>query len=85
MFSALSAEAFINYYEVNKISANYFKNYLDKLDVISKWIIIPKLVTGNSIDTGSHSVQKLNSLISLRNKLVHLYYFNQKADEKRIF
>ncbi|WP_250125893.1 hypothetical protein [Chroococcidiopsis sp. CCMEE 29] len=70
IFSALTAEAFINHYGITKTSKNYFK-YLDRLNLVDKWIIVPKVVTGNSIEPGSHSIQCLNNLVGLRNKLVH--------------
>ncbi|WP_143046361.1 hypothetical protein [Trichormus sp. NMC-1] len=71
IFSGLTVESFINYYGISRLSKNEFDNYLDKLDLLSKWIVIPKFVTGNSIDTGSHAISLLKQLIRSRNKLVH--------------
>lgn len=71
IFSGLTVESFINYYGITRLSKNQFNTYLDKLDLLSKWIVIPKFVTGKSIDTGSQSIEFLNKLIRSRNKLVH--------------
>jgi len=71
LFCALAAEAFINDYGIENCSKNYFKKYLDKLDLISKWIIIPRMVTGEELDPGSKIMQDLSWLVGLRNKLVH--------------
>ena len=71
VFCATSLEAYINQYAINKLSKNYFKTYLDKLDLLSKWIVLPRIITGKQLDIGSKSVQELSWLISLRNKLVH--------------
>lgn len=71
VFSALTAEAFINHYAVVKLSKSYLEKYLDKLDPVAKWIVIPRMITGKSIDPGSLPIQRLGSLVTLRNKLVH--------------
>jgi hypothetical protein len=71
VFSALTLEAYINHYGISRLSRNYFSNYLDKLDMIAKWIVIPKVVTGKQLDSGSAAMQDLDWLVTLRNKLVH--------------
>lgn len=71
VFSCMCIESYINCYGVLNFSKSYFNNYLDKLDLKSKWVVIPKLVTGNQIDTGSNVFEKLKNVITLRNKLVH--------------
>jgi len=68
----MALEAFINNYGATNFSSSYFDNYLNKLDLKSKWIIIPKLVTGRQIKTKSEAFNYLINLISLRNKLVHV-------------
>jgi len=47
------------------------KTYLDKLDLLSKWVVIPRIITGTQLDAGSKALQELSWLITLRNKLVH--------------
>jgi hypothetical protein len=71
MFSALSLEAYINYYGITRLSKGYFENHLDRLDVFSKWIIIPRVVTGKQLDAGSKALQDLAWLITTRNRFVH--------------
>jgi len=71
IFCATSLEAYINHYAISKLSKNYFTTYLDKLDLFSKWIVIPRIVTGTQLDAGSKPLQDLSWLITLRNKLVH--------------
>lgn len=71
VFSALTLEAYINHYGILRLSRNYFSNYLDKLDTVAKWIVIPKVVTGKQLDPGSAVMQDLDWLVTLRNKLVH--------------
>ena len=71
VFSALTLEAYINHYGINCLSRNYFSNYLDKLDLLAKWLVIPRVVTGQKLDPGSNAMQDLSWLVSLRNRLVH--------------
>jgi len=71
IFCATSLEAYINHYAISRLSKNYLKTYLDKLDLFSKWIIIPRITTGIQLNAGSRVLQELSWLITLRNKLVH--------------
>lgn len=71
VFSALCLESLINDYGIIKTSSSYFKNYLDKLDTVSKWVIIPKVIMGKSISTDGDAFQLLKDLYSKRNRLVH--------------
>jgi len=71
IFSALSVEAFINDYAIRRFSKKYFEKYLDKLSIISKWIIIPRLANGTQLDPGSKAMEELDWLIKKRHRLVH--------------
>ena len=71
VFCVTSLEAYINDYAISHLSKNYLKTYLDKLDLLSKWIVIPRITTGTQLDAGAKPLQDLSWLISLRNKLVH--------------
>jgi hypothetical protein len=71
IFGALALEAYINDYAITRLSRNYQANYLDKLDVVVKWMVVPRLVTGKELDPGSTAFQGLSWLVGLRNKLAH--------------
>jgi hypothetical protein len=70
-FSAMCLEAFIYDYAARHISDTYAEKYLDKLDFVSKWVVIPQLVTGKQFPTGSHVFELLRFLVTTRNQLVH--------------
>ena len=71
VFGALCLEAFIYDYAAHNFSDTYAKKYLDKLDLPSKWVIIPKLVTGKEFSRGSQAFEYLGELVKVRNELVH--------------
>jgi hypothetical protein len=81
IFSALTLEAFINHYAIENFSKSYLNNYLDKLDPVSKWIVIPKLVLGQTLDTDGQPFELLQRLFSLRNTLVHYKTRIKRIDE----
>jgi hypothetical protein len=83
IFAALTLEAFINHYGISRLSKNYFLNYLDKLDVLSKWMVLPKLITRKQLDPGTSAMQDLSWLIAVRNKLVHYKSRMIKIDDLR--
>lgn len=68
---AFCLESFINDYGSAKFGNSYFKDHLDKLDVKSKWLVIPQLATNNSIKKGGNGYQHLEKLVKIRNRLVH--------------
>ena len=71
VFSAFTLEAYINHYGISRLSRNYFSSYLGKLDLIAKWLVIPRVVTGEQLDPGSQAMQDLSWLVALRNRLAH--------------
>ncbi|MBN1364987.1 MAG: hypothetical protein JW976_09310 [Syntrophaceae bacterium] len=71
IFSTMCLESLINDYGIINTSVKHFTNYLDKLDLISKWIILPKIICGQSIDTNGKGFELLKKLVSYRNKMVH--------------
>lgn len=71
LFAALSVEAAINDYAAWQLGDSYFDKHLSSLDVLSKWVVIPKLVCGKSIDKSGPAYSSLKKLISARNDLAH--------------
>jgi hypothetical protein len=71
VFCAFALEAFINDYTISRLSRNYLSKYLEKLDVVAKWMVIPRLVSRKRLDPGSRPLQDVAWLVELRNKLAH--------------
>jgi len=71
IFLCLGIEAFIYDFGARFLGDNYVKMYLDKLDVISKIVIYPRLVTGQEIDRDKKYFGDIKKLIKIRNEFVH--------------
>jgi len=71
IFCALAAEAIINEYATLNLPREYYNNYLSKLSLLSKWVVIPRIVTGKGILPTCSAIKDLDRLIKLRNHLVH--------------
>lgn len=70
-FSALAIEAYIYDYAARKLTDNFAKLHLDKLDLVSRWVVIPKLVTGKDFPKDEQAFCLLKQLIQNRNYIVH--------------
>jgi len=74
-FAAMCLEACIWDYAACSISQKYMKDYLDKLDFVAKWVVIPQLICGSDITTvrinGTCLLDRLRKLTTARNTLVH--------------
>lgn len=71
VFAAMCLEAAIYDYAAWYLGDDYTQKHLDKLDLLSKWLVIPKLIADRELPSGRPSYEHLKALINLRNKLVH--------------
>jgi len=71
VFAGMCLEAEAYDYAAIHLTDAYTTAHLDKLDLISKWVLIPKLITGHTINRTGKTVQYLRSLTKARNSLVH--------------
>jgi hypothetical protein len=71
IFLTTFLEAYIYDFGCIVLGDNYTKEHLDKLNLISKWIVIPRLITGKEIDKSKAFFSDFKCLIKFRNKLVH--------------
>jgi hypothetical protein len=50
---------------------SYAEQHLDKLDLVSKWIVVPQLICGKSIRLNGPAANSLRAMVKARNFLVH--------------
>lgn len=71
VFSAMALEAAAFEFAAVQLGETFARRYLDKLDVLGKWIVIPRLVCGRSLREDGPAINSLRSLVKDRNALVH--------------
>jgi hypothetical protein len=71
LFAAMSFEAAIYDYAALHLGDKYVRDHLDKLDMLSKWIICLRLIAGYEIPKERAPYAALKRLVGARNRLVH--------------
>ncbi|WP_157839585.1 hypothetical protein [Comamonas testosteroni] len=71
VFSGMCFESAIYEYAADHLGDAYVKEHLDKLDVLSKWVIVMRLVAGYEFQKDLAPYSALKGLVSARNRLVH--------------
>ena len=71
VFGGMCVEAAIYDYAATHLGDNFFGQHFEKLDVLSKWVLIPKLVCGDYFRKDRAAYAKLKELVQARNRLVH--------------
>lgn len=71
VFSAMCFEAAIFDYAAWQLGDGYTNEHLSKLDLVSKWIVLPKLICGVELKKDRAPFAALNKLVKARNRLVH--------------
>lgn len=74
VFAGMAIESFISSVGARKLTRSYFQKYLDKLDVVAKWVIVPQLTGMPSLPREGQLFERLGRLVKDRNSLVHGKY-----------
>jgi hypothetical protein len=71
VFAVIAAEAYIYDFAARHLGDTYVERHLDKLNLQSKWVVVPKLVKGYSLPSDGQAFQALVELTRDRNEIVH--------------
>jgi len=71
VFAAMCLENGIYDYAAEGMGDRFTRAYLDKLDLKAKWVIVPHLVCGQMLRRDGAAFQALDTLMGIRNQLVH--------------
>ena len=71
VFAGMCFESAIYEYAADHLGDAYVKDHIDKLDVLSKWLIVLRLVAGYELRKDQAPYAALKALVSARNGLVH--------------
>jgi hypothetical protein len=83
LFAAMCLEAFIYDYAATNFTDSYAKKYLDKLDLVAKWVVIPKLALCVEFPKDSQAFEYLRAIKKERDKLVHSKSRAELSEEER--
>lgn len=71
IFSAIAIEAYIYDYAARHLSDKFSKEYIDKLDLVGKLVIVPKLITGQELPRNKKWFGLAKNIVKTRNMIVH--------------
>lgn len=71
VFMTMTMETYIYDYSARNLGDSYTMIHLDKMNLISKWIVIPKIITGKEIDNSHDSFGTFKKLVKVRNQITH--------------
>jgi hypothetical protein len=71
VFSAMYLESAMYDFAADQLGDSYVDKHIDKLDLPSKIVIVPRLVTGREIDKSGIAFSAVSTLVGARNALVH--------------
>ncbi len=83
LFGAMCLEAFIYDYAATNLGDRYVQKYLDKLDLVAKWVVIPRLVLSKEIPRDGQAFQYLRLIKKERDKLVHSKSRGELTEQQR--
>lgn len=71
VFSAMAIESAIFDLAAAQLGQSFAEDVLDKLDVVGKWLVTPRLICGKGLDPKGPGLNALRHLVKARNALVH--------------
>lgn len=71
VFSAMTLESLINDYSSIKLGQAFFEKHVDKLNTISKFVVVLQMRSKNIFPKNGQAYECLDYLFKIRNKLVH--------------
>ncbi len=71
LFSTTAIEAYIYDYAARHFSDTFVRNYIDRLDILSKWVLVPYLITKKELPRDGEWFSLLKEIVRRRNSLTH--------------
>ncbi|MHC4461304.1 MAG: hypothetical protein ACYS30_07695, partial [Planctomycetota bacterium] len=71
VFADFCLEAFVYDYAATHLGDGFAHNFIERLELKTKWVLVPKLVTGKDFPRDTQAFQHLSDLVTERNKLAH--------------
>lgn len=71
VFAGMTVEAYIYDYSARYLGRTFTDDHVDKMSLESRWVVVPKLITGRDFPKGTQGFELLKKLIRSRNRLIH--------------
>lgn len=71
IFAGLAVEAYIYDVAAIELTDKYVKTHLDKLSIVDKYVVVPRLISGKEVDKSGEWFRLLGKLVHQRNRMVH--------------
>lgn len=84
LFTVTALEAYIYDYAARHFSDTYAEKFLDKLNIIGKWVVVPRLVTGRELPRSRKWFGLMKDIVEARNKIVHSKSSGPSVDKDTI-
>ena len=84
LFTVTALEAYIYDYAARHFSDTYAEKYLDKLNIIGKWVVVPRLVTGRELPRSRKWFSLMKEIVEARNVIVHSKSSSPPRAEKEV-
>jgi hypothetical protein len=81
VYSAMGCEAAIFDLAAIHLGDQFAIKVLDKLDVVGKWLVVPRLICGTSLRDNGPAINALRSMVPARNRLVHAKSYSYPESE----
>jgi len=80
LYATISLECFIHNYASRNLGEKYCEKHIEAMNLHTKWLLVPKLVTGRSIPADHDGIALLQKLIKARNNVAHAKAVNFKTN-----
>lgn len=71
IFACAATELYINDAGARLLGDTYFRVHVERIDLLSKWVLVPRLASNHQMDRGGRAYELLHGVIGLRNDLMH--------------
>ncbi|MCK4305286.1 MAG: hypothetical protein KAY24_13700 [Candidatus Eisenbacteria sp.] len=76
LFVTVALECYIHNYAARKFGERFTKKHVDSMGHQTKWLVVPKLATGEGIPRDHKAIELLGKLVKARNCVAHAKAIN---------
>jgi len=81
VYTVIALECYIFNYAARRLGEGFCKKHVDSMNLHTKWLVVPKLVTDKGIPPDHNGIELLQKLIGARNSVIHAKAVNMQMDQ----